>query len=239
MTSGATSWSWEEIEPLVASLTTGELEPIVCGGQAVAFWAARFGLGTWVSRDLDLVASRDEAAAVSGKLAGSIRYPSPYEMTVLTAVIRGSWLGRVLEVECLSNIPGLETEPDEISVQVPVNGGTIRILHPVALGLAKLHALRFFNQEGRKDAAHLQVSLQAGERWLAETARANPRRALLLIHRWYRAARVPGNRRILKEQQVDWTSVVPLPELKNLAPEQPQVRRFLSDQWPRLVAENS
>ncbi len=239
MTNGAASWSWEEIEPLVASLTTGELEPIVCGGQAVAFWATRFGLGTWVSRDLDLVASQDEAAAVNRKLAGSIRYPSQYEMTVLTAVIRGSWLGRTLEVECLSNVPGLETEPDEISVQVPINGGIIRILHPTALCLAKLHALRVFNQEGRKDAAHLRVSLQAGERWLAEVVRANPHRALLLIHRWYRAARVRGNRRVLKEQQLDWALMVPLPELKKMAPEQPQVRRFLSDQWPRLVAENS
>lgn len=53
MTSGSSNWTWPEIEPLAVLLATAASEPILCGGQAVGFWAARFHLGAIVSRDLD------------------------------------------------------------------------------------------------------------------------------------------------------------------------------------------
>lgn len=55
MNPGSSNWSWPEIEPLVATFPTETAEIILCGGQAVGFWAKCFNLEVVVSRDLDFI----------------------------------------------------------------------------------------------------------------------------------------------------------------------------------------
>ncbi|MBX3745791.1 MAG: hypothetical protein KF833_10835 [Verrucomicrobiae bacterium] len=238
MPSGSSSWTWNEIAPFARILADLGAPSVVCGGQAVAFWAARFGLGAIVSRDLDVLGERDGADRLAATLGGTIQYPHRYEMTVLAAVIRTTWRGRPLDIEWLHSVPGIEADPEAISVLADLGEGhLLRVLHPVPLAAAKLHAIRFFDQRGRNDAAHLKVVVQVIGYRVTEELDLNPALALGFIHRWYRAARLHGNRRVLAELAIDWRHAVPVEELHRRASRDPRVARFLSEHWPRLSAE--
>jgi hypothetical protein len=234
---GDSNWSWNEISPLAATLAVEGSEPIICGGQAVGYWAARYGREALVSRDLDAIGDREDARRIAALLGGVVRLPHHYEMTVLAAVVSGTWRGRDVTIELLNSVPGIETDPEEISVREFLSPGLgFRVLHPVALLSAKLHAVRFFSQEGRNDLPHLRTVLELAEAWLGETVATDPEWALLLIHRWYRFARVAGNRKVLLENGIDWRTAVPLMTLARVAGGNAEIRRFLELHWPRISA---
>lgn len=237
MNAGSANWNWPDAEAVLAAFPAGESEPILCGGQAVAFWAFCFDLGALVSRDLDLVGDREDAERVAAAIGATVHYPHRYDMTVLTAVVRGTWRGRPLTIEWLSSVPGIETDPESISERMDLGRGRLRVLHPVALAMAKLHALRFFDQQGRNDALHLQVALSAARQWLEAEVAVNAPRVLRLIHQWHRAARVAGNRRELVERSLDWRSLVPLERLQQAAADDGLVARFISEHWVRIAAD--
>lgn len=237
MTIGSSNWSWPEVESLARLLADSEDQPVICGGQAVGFWAARYKLGGIVSRDLDVLGERDGATRFAAALGATIRYPERYEMTVLAAAIRTTWLGRTVDIEWLNSIPGIEADPEAISVVVDLGGSCLRVLHPVPLGVAKLHALRFFDQRERNDAAHLKVVIPAARERLSEELQIDAAGALRSIHRWYRATRIRGNRRILSDLNLDWRDAVPVARLEAAAGRDTRVARFLADHWPRLSAE--
>ena len=229
------SWNRAGIEPVVARLDGGF---IVCGGQAISYWAARYGLGVTVSRDLDLIGSRQQAPAVARLLAGRLHYPHSYDMTVLAAVIEGTWDGRSLLVEILHNVPGLETDASEISVELQPYED-LRILHPIALCIAKLHAVRHFDQTGRTDADHLRIALEASRHWLEELLPVDSRPGLLHLNRWFRTLRADSNRKALARLGLSWRSPVPLSLLEATAAREPMVRAFLERHWPRVLAAYS
>lgn len=238
MNAGSANWNWPEVEAVLAALTASEEEVIVCGGQAVAFWAQHFGLQPVVSQDLDVILDRDGATRIAELLGGSSTYPGRYDMTVLTAVVRAPWQGRRLSIECLSSVPGIETDPDAISERITLGThAPIRVLHPVALVMAKLHAIRHFDQTERNDEAHLRTAWLAAQRWLSDLVATESPRALRLVHQWHRSARQTGNRRVLDRLQLDWKTLVPIDALEARRPTDPLVARFLAEHWPRLVRE--
>ena len=238
MKSGISNWSWPEIEPVLLAFPIDVSEVILCGGQAVAYWSGCFGLQVVVSRDLDFVGDRFEARQVATALGARISYPDRYDMTVLTAVVQAVWEGRALAIEWLSIVPGVEADPEAISEIVLIkNFRRLRILHPIALAMAKLHALRYFDQTERNDARHLAISLDASARWLAGLLDRDPPRTLRLIHQWFRFVRSRGNQRVLNEGKFDWKAAIPFPALTRAAKVNPLVERFLADHWPRLMAE--
>jgi len=188
------------------------------------------------SRDLDLLGDRDAARRAAHLLEAEARFPSRHDMTVLTAVVQAVWRGRPLKIEWLSSIPGIETDPEAISLEVSVSSETrIRVLHPMALVMAKLHALRYFDQEGRQDEAHLRIAWAAAGIWMEGLVGTESPRVLRLVHQWYRVVRQPGNRRVIDRLQLDWKSLVPLDALRCRSTEDALAARFLSEHWPRLA----
>lgn len=236
MTSGSTNWKWPEVEPVLVALSGDRTELVLCGGQAVAFWAQRYGIGAVVSQDVDLMGDREDARRAAELLKTSVHYPGRYDMTVLTAMIRVQWEGKLLTIEWLNSVPGIETDPETISEKVVLKEDrSLRVLHPVALAISKLHALRFFDQEERRDAEHLRIVLKASALWLGELLEGNSARALRYVHQWSRVARVAGARRVLTEQGIDWKEAIPLARLEELAAADALVGKFLKEHWPRLV----
>lgn len=219
-------------------MASDEEVPIVCGGQAVSFWAQHFGLHPVVSQNLDILLDRESAKRIADQLGGAASYPGRYDMTILTAVVRAVWNGRPLSIECLSSVPGIETDPEAISERIALGeAGFVRILHPIALVMSKLHAVRFFDQGERNDESHLRTAWLPARQWLADLASTEAPRVLRLIHQWHRTARQPANHRILNRLELDWKAVVPIKRLRERQSADPLVARFLAEQWPRLIHE--
>ena len=74
MNAGSANWNWPEVEGVLAAMSSDEEVPIVCGGQAVSFWAQRFGLHPVVSQDLDILFCPPLGRPIPGRARASTYY---------------------------------------------------------------------------------------------------------------------------------------------------------------------
>ena len=226
-------WTLNEVEPVFGLLPD---EAVLCGGQAVAFWAWRYGLTEVVSKDVDFLGDRSMVFRLAKLRNGSTYFPHPYEMTSFCGRATFFHLGRTLEVEFLHSIPGLGDDTEEISVKAVSPGGIgFRVLDPVSLCQSKLHNLRHFAQEFRNDLSHLRTAMKAASLWLAALFPTEPATALIAVNSWFRSVRVRGYLRTLLAHDVDWTTAIPVSDLETLRSSSPKVEAFLSQQWPRMT----
>jgi hypothetical protein len=165
--------------------------PII-GGQAVVWWAAKYGLDVvsknqlepLTSADIDLWGGRDDLIELAKRLSCKAVFPHQYEMTVWVGAIPLSIKGEKTLVEFLHTVPGLDTnDPDRASVEqdyaVPSGRRILQFLSPVSLVLVKLHALRHFDQNDRQDELHLRVSLETSKAFIEQLLRQQAIRELL------------------------------------------------------------
>ena len=128
------------------------------GGQAVAWWAAKYGVtvgpghgpALLTSVDIDFWGGRDDLTELAKGLGRKPIFPSQYEMTVWVGAIELQIQGEKTLAEFLHTIPGLDTnDPDKASVEQEYQAHSVRkiiqVLTPVSLVLVKLHAVRAIN----------------------------------------------------------------------------------------------
>jgi hypothetical protein len=202
--------------------------PVECplvGGQAVALWAERYGLvgdegQSVTSADIDFWGSRGDLMAMAKSLKRKAIFPHQYEMTVWAGAIEITIAGRKTLVEFLHTIPGLDTnDPDKASVKEGYPTGSVRkmlsVLTPVSLVLAKLHALRHFDQKEREDELHLRVCLQASNRFLQELlGQREVRQVLWNCERLIAAAHLKPYRRLQSQHKLDVLNGIPIDEMR-------------------------
>lgn len=229
------SWKLNDIEEVLRLFPE---DAILCGGQAASYWASRFGLGEVVSKDVDVVAERGFIHGLMKLKGGTTYFPHEHEMTNFRGRVSFVHQGRALAVEALHSVPGLEDNPEEISIVVDLpSGGSLRVLHPVALAQSKLYNLGHFNQTERNDLHHFQIALEAARRWLAELTAESEVEVVYLLNRWFRTVRVRANLRVLRRHGIDWATLFPMVELRAAASASSRIAGFLENQWPRMQAE--
>ena len=225
----------------------------VIGGQAVAWWAARYQLtGTKgeviTSADIDFWGSRDDLKKMAKGLRRKAIFPDEYEMTVWVGAIQLNIQGLKTEAEFLHTVPGLDTnDPDKASVEQEYRTESvqrvIQVLTPISLVLVKLHALRHFDQTDRQDELHLKVSLHASRRFLAQLLRQREiRHVLWNCERLIAAGQVKQYRKMATKYEFDMLGAIPIDDFKRAAadPEQAQedqtrLANFVNLRWPRLL----
>ncbi len=229
------SWKLIDVEEVIRLFPE---QVILCGGQAVAYWAWRFRLQEVVSKDIDVVAERGFIHRLHKLNGGSVYFPDEREMTNFRGRVSFAYRDQILDIEALHAVPGLEDNAEDISLRVELpSGGSILVLHPVALCQSKLYNVRHFNQANRNDLAHLRTAMKAAALWLGELAEADDVEAVFFINRWFRTVRARANLRVLVEHGIDWTDLVPLPQLQAAAEKHPRIASFLQIQWPRMKDE--
>src|SRR5438094_219658 len=109
----------EDFAEVIANVPEGC--PLI-GGQAVAWWAARYGLtgkdgGAITSADIDFWGDRQDLVVVAKALHRKAVFPHEYEMTVWVGAIPLRIHGSNTLVEFLHTVPGLDTnDPTKASV---------------------------------------------------------------------------------------------------------------------------
>jgi len=228
--------------------------PLV-GGQAVAWWAARYGIKPLeagrerivASRDIDFWGSREDLLRLARQLNRRPVLPHAYEMTVWGGAVPLTIQGQATMVEFLHTIPGLDTNnPDRACVEQDLVLGDVRkrlqVLTPISLVLAKLHGLRHFDQQERQDEFHLRVCLQASVRFLEETVAAGEVRLLLWnVKRLVSGRQLKAVRRLEQQYGLNLLAAVPMSRLRREAKNPRQsaenrdrLARFLTEYWPRM-----
>ena len=218
----------------MARFTPGEFSEVIAqvaegcpliGEQAVALWAQRYGLvgdngQAITSADIDFWGSRDDLKALANALHRKAVFPGEYEMTVWVGAIEMTIHGQKTLVEFLHTVPGLDTnDPVQASVEQVYEAGSVRktipVLSPVSLTLAKLHALRHFNQDTREDETHLRVSLLASNHFLQELLGKQEIHQLLWnCERLIAASSLKPYRRLQSQYKFDLLSAIPIEKIR-------------------------
>lgn len=220
--------------------------PLV-GGQAVAWWANRYDIrpdGQEVtSRDIDFWGSREDLEVLARRLKRPPIWPNAYEMTVWVGAVELSIGGKKSLAEMIHTVPGLDTnEPGQASVLEKIAGRKLSVLSPVSLVLAKLHALRHFDQTERQDRIHLIVVLEACQSYFRELLGAGQVRVAL--HEVERLIRVHGLKAMKKLERAHKfvvLSAVPIAAFQESwakskagAPDRVRLENFLQKRWPAI-----
>lgn len=224
-------------------------ELTIVGGQAIAVWAiayldlddaSRGGLG---SRDLDVVAT----VAVSQIIAAlpGWKHDRPplwaFRDTRILRLESRTTDGRLLVVEVLHKVLGLEEEDIDTVTSIEQGGITYRVLDPIAMLKAKAANVRELDQEGpppRQDRAHLRIIAQCVAPFLRDAhAQAVGDAALhaKFAKTVSRAFRTMLGRRTLQTLLNEGFDPLPmLPEELSTSPIS-QVRAAFEHQLPRLA----
>ena len=150
----------------------------VVGGQAVAWWAAKYGIKgkgntPITSGDIDFWGGREDLVQMARAMHCKPVFPGKHEMTVWVGAIEVRIKGEKTLAEFVHVIPGLDIPyPEKASVEQEFRGPfvkkIIQVLTPVSLALSKLHALWRFDQKQRNDELHLKVSLKCSREFISE-----------------------------------------------------------------------
>jgi hypothetical protein len=155
-------------------------------GQAVAWWALQFEATDepLTSCDIDFWGFRDELQSLARALRRKPIFPHKYEMTAWVGGIPLELKGEATIVEFINTVPGLDViNPEKASVGQVFSTGTapkkLLVLSPVSLVLAKLHALRAYDQTERQDELHLKVSLVTSRSFISQLLKEEKTRQVL------------------------------------------------------------
>lgn len=226
---------------------------VLIGGQAVAWWAERYGVKAIVrgreqevtSRDIDFWGTRENLLYIASVLKRSPAFPGRHEMTLLIGAIELQIAGRKTTLEVLHAVPGLDSaNPMSVAVEEEIESGckqSLLVMSPVSLVLAKLHALRHFKQDDRQDLVHLEVSLLSSKAFIAELVNYNTRLALWNCNRLIDAQRQKPNQKMEQRYGFQILSAVPIDGFRTAgrglkAIDRQRLEKFLSVQWPRVTS---
>lgn len=212
--------------------------PII-GGQATVFWTLRYAptAGPITSRDIDFLATGEEVREIAPGAVRNLRFPGRRDRTNLSAVGVFDTPSGTSSVEFLHTLPGLDiTHSEVIFLDCHTDAGTpIKILEPVSLMMAKLFALRHFDQTDRQDAGHLRALVPACRAHIGAMLDREPDRAFLHMRRLARWMRPDTQKRAALRHHIPLLDVFPHDSLKTHP--HPRLAAFSREQLARLVAE--
>jgi hypothetical protein len=221
--------------------------PLV-GGQAVAWWAQAFCPSDQAitSCDIDFWGFKDDLTNLGKALGRKVILPHKYEMTVWVGGIPMTIKGERTLVEFINAVPGLDTfDPEKASVRQRFSTGKhakwLQVLSPVSLVLAKLYALRAFDQTDRQDKLHLKVSLVTANRFLIQLLQEGKTKQVLWnVERLIAAGQNKPYRRLEARHGFKILSAIPAPQIRSAStgdlPEEDRRRlqNFLERRWPQI-----
>lgn len=222
--------------------------PLV-GGQAVAWWQQQYcpSDNPITSCDIDFWGYREDLEMLAKALGLKPVYPREYEMTIWVGGIPLNLKGEKTLVEFIHTVPGIDViSSEKASVLQTFSSGAAQkkllVLSPVSLVLAKLHALRAFNQEGRQDELHLKTSLVTANGFITQLLRDTQiKQVLWNIERLIAASQNKPYQRLEEQHGFKILSAVPVRQIQeavrndSLPPEhRNRLHNFQNVRWPQI-----
>lgn len=222
------------------------------GGQALSLLALQYfcpeieQIGTFLSRDIDFQATKEEVRWVARKLSGEPHLPTGDHVGVSAGKVLFKDLdGYTRTIDILHNVHGLK--PEEVRrkswvAPLPEMATSVRTMHPVHCLISRTanvatlpgyqtpHALR-----------QLRVSIVAVRGYIQDLVREDERAAFNCVREVFRLARGVEGRAVYRKFQIDVFEAVPtagMPE-KFIQGNYVQLSRKLDTQRTRYLASRS
>ena len=240
------------------ALFAGADAPTMVGGQAINLWAIVFldrkerNRAVHGSLDLDIV-SGAKALSFLKTLPGWKFSPTPMKHfgAGITAQLRSvAPDGRLLLVEVLHSVAGLDAADLRRVSEVEVGGFKYRLLDPIAMLKAKAYNVRKFKQDGdppRHDRDHLALIARCLPEFLRElhegalrlqrfndpAAKEAAENTVDAVRAAFRTLTASKTAATLREQSIPPESLIPS-EFKDSP--FPKIANACKHQWPRMVS---
>ena len=229
---------------ILTNLGTEQLEQLILvGGQAVAFWIARYHIADpkrVATRDIDLLLSDSNAvvADCAIDLQGTLLVVKGARTPDVARIVT-RFHGISLDIDFLSSLHGIR-KPEVIQSKLPApdeqtRGKSIYVMHPVLALASRL--FNTFELEGRLTAenlARLRFSVQAVHAYLLEQLSAGEeatrKDVLPSIEKIFKLALSPSGVKAWREHEIDVVRAVPnTSELSNSSP-----KLFVEKRLPQM-----
>jgi hypothetical protein len=250
--SSASQFVPDDFSDVIAHLPEG---CALVGGQAVAWWARTYGIKIQghdklievTSQDIDFWGSRADLIHVAKALRRRAVFPNQYEMTVWAGAVPIKIKDQESLAEFLHTVPGLDTaDPEAASVPQIYEANSVRktilILTPVSLILAKVHAVRHFDQQHRNDEQHLRVCITASQHFIRQLLRQNAVRHILWnCERLITLHQLKPIAKLEQKRQFNVLDAVPIADLESWTAQpasnqedRDKISNFVNKRWTRL-----
>ena len=236
----------EELRKIL--LASANRETVVVGGMAVSILAWVYGVDVpepCTTLDVDFLGDR-LAIELSEKRLSDLGFVARKYLATPEDVgtpnsgklaVDVSADAEPAEIDYLFRIDGLATdEIEEKAVQVEIDGGQIRVMHPLLLLENKINNLALY--PNKRDVAGIQqVRLAVGiaRRYLEELsgtrAEVGQRQMLTAIERIFRLAQREASCFVYLAHGIDALQAVPLKSIDS--------REFLDNRWPQIQVRTS
>jgi hypothetical protein len=156
---------------------------LLVGGQALAFWAAYYGIDVpsgAVTKDADFVGTRADVERLARGLSGRAVYPHERAPTALVGQVRKDLPGgNYVNIDVLHRLYGDVTTQaiQGRAVAVEVLGGSIRVLHPLDVlqgRLENVHGLA--SKQDEHGLAQLDLAIRVVRAFLADEGNRDAQR---------------------------------------------------------------
>lgn len=171
----------EEVRRVINALAplTQETDVVLVGGQALAFWSARFAdpsseISVIASKDIDFEGSADAARVAATLLDARLMIPSPREPSPITGVVTftdADGFDRTLDF--IGAPRGLDAEDvRETAVRVDLNASTGKpdkasfwVMHPERCMESRIYNTVELRRDDQLGLDQLRVSVPVARRW--------------------------------------------------------------------------
>lgn len=171
----------EEVERVLGLLTplSESAQIVLVGGQALAFWSARFAepsgeISPVASKDIDFEGSSDAARRAARLLGGEVMIPSPLEpspMTGTVAFVDAEGIDRTLDfIEAPRGLDADDVRETAVRIELPQSpgadsGAVLWVMHPERCMESRIYNTIELRRDDELGLGQLEVSVPVARRW--------------------------------------------------------------------------
>lgn len=170
----------EEVQRVLGRLAPliQDTQIVLVGGQALAFWSARFaghgaGIGAVSSKDIDFEGSADSARRAAKLLDAKVMIPSPREPTPVTGVVTfvdADGIDRSLDfIGAPRGLTAKDVQDTAIRVELPSLSGEAEVglwvMHPERCMESRIYNTIELDRTDEIGMAQLRVSIPITRHW--------------------------------------------------------------------------
>ena len=208
----------------------GSEPPVIVAGHAVNLWSLYFhskgvdGLSHFLpftSKDLDLVGTMELLERLHQKLKGKLSRSEP-RSPVLGSLVISSPKGRILTIEVLHTVKGLDFKELEKTIDLQTGDVFGRVLMPHMVLKAKIENSASIDQANRNDVKHVEMMILCVRAFICDLAvqvaqgEMSPRTLVNLLGEIREVISSPNAEKARKLWDFDFSAIWPMVELEKV-----------------------
>ncbi|WP_152486079.1 hypothetical protein [Methylohalobius crimeensis] len=189
-----------------------EIETILVGGQAVAFWSRHYLNRPVTSQDIDFLGTAEDAEEWSQALGIECKIPDLSDPTPNSAMLRCLIGKDEVDIDFLASLEGLNSiDIRKTAIEIHIGDKTLRIMHPILCLESRVFNQRLPSKKGHPKALEqLEASIDFSHGFLQDLIAGNRMRSAFYgIERVFALVLEPMGKEVWYRYGIDVLRAIP------------------------------